>query len=298
LIDSYWDRIAIADRIEDRVAKRSNGMRVNLARNIVPSAEVWVCTRLNGDIAEEVEFYSRAVFDQEFKSSYQSVKSVEWNDERGAPIFKKGPGYRGFIFKTEQEGLDRSEEGKRLLLGHAAPLLIEKWLPDGKETGRFLTRLQFAKTTGAEFEFDPTDLLKLALDDDLITLKELERADWDSYLDRVFHWDLRKRLEEEAPSEIKLPGGRMAKIDYSEGRPKLAVRLQWLFGWRDTPRLGTKKIPLLIEPLSPAGRPVQRTEDLRGFWNNGYSEVRKELRARYPKHKWPEDPYELFPDDE
>jgi ATP-dependent helicase HrpB len=101
-----------------------------------------------------------------------------------------------------------------------------------------------------------------------------------------------KRLDQLAPERIDLPSGRTARLEYQEdGSVVASVKLQELFGLADTPRVGPKKTPVTFALLSPAGRPVQVTRDLRSFWNNGYKEVRKELRARYPKHPWPEDPW-------
>jgi len=105
-----------------------------------------------------------------------------------------------------------------------------------------------------------------------------------------------KRLDQLAPERIDLPSGRSARLDYQDdGSVTASVKLQELFGLADTPRVGPKKTPVTIALLSPAGRPVQVTRDLRSFWNGAYKEVRKELRARYPKHPWPEDPWSATP---
>ncbi len=101
-----------------------------------------------------------------------------------------------------------------------------------------------------------------------------------------------KRLAHLAPERIDLPSGRSAKLEYREdGSVVASVKLQELFGLADTPKIGPHKTPVTFALLSPAGRPVQVTRDLRSFWNGAYKEVRKELRARYPRHPWPEDPW-------
>jgi HrpA-like RNA helicase len=105
-----------------------------------------------------------------------------------------------------------------------------------------------------------------------------------------------KRLDQLAPERIDLPSGRTAKLEYQDdGSVVASVKLQELFGLADTPKIGPKKVPVTFALLSPAGRPVQVTRDLRSFWNGAYKEVRKELRARYPKHPWPEDPWSATP---
>jgi ATP-dependent helicase HrpB len=105
-----------------------------------------------------------------------------------------------------------------------------------------------------------------------------------------------RRLAQLAPERIDLPSGRSARLEYQEDGSVLAsVKLQELFGLADTPRIGPHQVPVTFALLSPAGRPVQVTRDLRSFWNGAYQEVRKELRARYPKHPWPEDPWTADP---
>ncbi len=102
----------------------------------------------------------------------------------------------------------------------------------------------------------------------------------------------RRAIDAFAPASIEIPSGRRARLDYRrDGSVFLSVKLQELFGLAASPRAGKERIPVTIELLSPAGRPVQTTRDLRSFWNGGYHEVRKELRGRYPKHPWPDDPW-------
>lgn len=120
-------------------------------------------------------------------------------------------------------------------------------------------------------------------------------------LDDISAWaalghDVRQRLDRDAPADLAVPSGRRAAIVYQDdGRLVSAVKLQELFGLAETPRVGPRKIPVTFELLAPNGRPVQVTSDLRSFWTTGYQQVRKELRARYPKHPWPEDPWTATP---
>jgi ATP-dependent helicase HrpB len=101
----------------------------------------------------------------------------------------------------------------------------------------------------------------------------------------------RRALDELAPREIAVPSGSRVRVDYADDNaPAIAVRLQEVFGLAATPRIGGGAVPVTFKLLSPAQRPVQITRDLAGFWNSSYAEVRKEMRGRYPKHHWPEDP--------
>src|SRR5262249_40177060 len=106
----------------------------------------------------------------------------------------------------------------------------------------------------------------------------------------------RTLLEREAPPILRLPSGRPARIEYPADRsPTVGARIQELFGLRATPRLARGRVALTIETLAPNGRPVQVTDDLASFWRTTYPEVRRELRGRYPKHAWPDDPLTATP---
>jgi ATP-dependent helicase HrpB len=120
---------------------------------------------------------------------------------------------------------------------------------------------------------------------------DLRRLDLTRIFLATLGWEQRATLDELAPPHIEVPSGSRIRIDYSDRRsPVLAVRLQELFGLGETPRIARGRVPLTIHLLSPANRPVQVTTDLAGFWRTGYFEVRKELKGRYPKHYWPDDP--------
>jgi ATP-dependent helicase HrpB len=115
-------------------------------------------------------------------------------------------------------------------------------------------------------------------------------------LEAMLDWKLKQRLEREAPAEIAVPSGRRARIDYVSGtEPILAVRIQEMFGATATPAIASGRVPLLLHLLSPAQRPIQVTRDLVSFWRRGYPEARGDLRGRYPKHYWPDDPFTAQP---
>jgi ATP-dependent helicase HrpB len=120
---------------------------------------------------------------------------------------------------------------------------------------------------------------------------DLERIDVARALRRLIPWG--KQLDDVAPERLEVPSGSRIRVDYSGERPVLAVKLQELFGLRETPVIAG--VPLLVHLLSPAGRPVAVTSDLASFWREGYRSVRSELRGRYPKHPWPDDPLTAVP---
>jgi ATP-dependent helicase HrpB len=126
----------------------------------------------------------------------------------------------------------------------------------------------------------------------LRSLAEIRGLDLAGIMEARLDWASRQRLAHLAPDAIRVPSGSMKRLDYTAGDPPvLAVKLQEMFGLADTPRLCEGRVPVMLHLLSPAQRPVQVTQDLRGFWERTYPEVRRELRGRYPRHPWPDDPW-------
>lgn len=115
----------------------------------------------------------------------------------------------------------------------------------------------------------------------------------DGVLKQACDYALLRTIEQEAPNQLLMPSGMQRRLEYALGQPPvLAVKLQELFGCAETPRIARGRVPVTLHLLSPGGRPIQVTQDLRGFWDRTYAEVRKELKGRYPRHPWPEDPWQ------
>jgi ATP-dependent helicase HrpB len=126
---------------------------------------------------------------------------------------------------------------------------------------------------------------------DKASLRDLSAGELSDALMALLPWELRARLDREAPTHFEAPTGTMAAIDYeAEQGPTIAIRLQELFGLNVHPSIAGGRVPLVLELLSPAQRPVQVTRDLPGFWRGSYAAVRADLRGRYPRHPWPDDP--------
>jgi ATP-dependent helicase HrpB len=139
------------------------------------------------------------------------------------------------------------------------------------------------------------DWLAPALDG-ITRLAQLDRIDLSPLLRGLLDWSKQRELDEQAPTHVTVPSGSSVPIDYTSGDvPILAVRLQEMFGAAAGPRIAGGRIALLLQLLSPAGRPLQTTGDLAGFWAGSYRAVRAEMRGRYPKHPWPEDPLAAVP---
>jgi ATP-dependent helicase HrpB len=121
-------------------------------------------------------------------------------------------------------------------------------------------------------------------------LDDFQKLDLKSILYNLLPWPLPLDLERLAPEQLAVPSGSQVSIDYNEYPPVLAVKLQEMFGCEETPRIANGRVSLLVHLLSPAGRPLQVTQDLAGFWRSSYQDVKKEMKGRYPKHPWPDDP--------
>jgi ATP-dependent helicase HrpB len=177
-------------------------------------------------------------------------------------------------------------------------------LPWSKSARQWRDRVMFLRKAEGESWPDLSDAALAASAADWLapalydktSLKELSAGDLSEALLALLPWELRARLEREAPTHFEAPTGTMLAIDYeAEQGPTIAVRLQELFGLNTHPSIAKGKVPLVLELLSPAQRPVQVTRDLPGFWRGSYAAVRSDLRGRYPRHPWPEDPASAMP---
>ncbi len=170
-------------------------------------------------------------------------------------------------------------------------------LPWSKSANLFRARIAWLRDKGGNMpDLSDTALLnrlEIWLQPHLSGMKksdDLKNLNMAEILQGTLSWDENQTLNAQAPASIKAPTGTILPVDYSGDQPSVSVRLQELFGLTQHPCLGPNRIPLLIELLSPARRPVQTTADLPNFWVNSYVDVRKDMRGRYPRHPWPEDP--------
>ncbi|MEU1885819.1 ATP-dependent helicase HrpB [Micromonospora rifamycinica] len=182
-----------------------------------------------------------------------------------------------------------------------AGLDLLTWTPAARSLRQ---RLAFCRQAGGDDWPDVSDAALLAAADrwlgpELATARrraDLARIDVTGALRRLLPWPQAGRLDELAPERIAVPSGSRVRVDYTDpAAPVLAVKLQETFGWADAPRLAGGRVPVRLHLLSPAGRPVAVTADLASFWRTGYPQVRGELRGRYPRHPWPEDPTTAVP---
>ncbi len=206
---------------------------------------------------------------------------------------------------VEKSGVKFNQQAAEAVLVEQARGAFSRVFQPDKKAEALLFRLRFAAKTMPEESWpDVSEAGLMAMLPGLCigmrSFAELRKLDWCQALLNALSWPLRRLLDEEAPERMAVPSGSKIAIDYAAafdatGYPILAVRLQEMFGQAETPCIAKGRSPLLLHLLAPNFRPCQVTRDLKGFWNKTYAEVRKELRQRYPKHAWPEDPWTAQP---
>jgi ATP-dependent helicase HrpB len=174
-------------------------------------------------------------------------------------------------------------------------------LPWSDAAGQLRTRMQFAHThdqhanppwpnVADEYLLEHLHDWLAPWLDGISRRSQLTQLNMHEVLLGMLDWNQQQRLNEIAPTHLRVPSGSNIPIDYSGAIPTLSVRLQEVFGMTTTPRVGGGTVQVLMELLSPARKPVQVTQDLASFWARGYHDVKKDLKGRYPKHYWPDDP--------
>jgi ATP-dependent helicase HrpB len=196
---------------------------------------------------------------------------------------------------------DESETAR--VLADAAARNLERVLPEAESpAGLYRTRVRCLRQWFPELELPPFDeetlrSLLLSLCVGCRSFSDLRKAGWLEAFQGTLTHAQRQAVATEAPERLEVPSGSRIALRYEAGRPPvLAVRIQEVFGLRDTPRIARGRVPVLLHLLAPNYRPQQVTDDLASFWANTYPQVRRELRARYPKHAWPEDPWSATPE--
>jgi ATP-dependent helicase HrpB len=189
------------------------------------------------------------------------------------------------------------------VLAETAAGQLDRALPlDDPEVASFLSRVRCLAEWRPELglpgfgEAELRDLLP-ALAAGRKSFAELRRAPLLDVLQGALSYEQLEAIRREAPERLEVPSGSHVKLLYEPGKPPvLAARIQELFGLAETPRVAAGRVPVLLHLLAPNGRPQQVTHDLRSFWENTYQQVRKELQGRYPKHSWPQDPWNATPE--
>jgi ATP-dependent helicase HrpB len=235
---------------------------------------------------------------RDFPNLVRREERVEWDPDSGAVLACSEQRLGALILESRPLREPPQHTVTALLLDAIRKQGVAS-LPWSSEARKLQTRMTFARAQEGTAWPDPSDSALLEHLEEWLgpwlagmsRLSHLQRLDLSAVLTQPLEWSQRKRLDELAPSHIGVPSGSRIAIDYSDPEhPVLPVRIQEVFGWSDTPRIGGGKVPLTLHLLSPARRPMQITTDLAGFWERTYPEVKKDLKGRYPKHYWPDDP--------
>ncbi len=216
---------------------------------------------------------------------------------------RRGRRLDAITLSSEPRPVPATEEAARLLAEGVARLGISR-LPWSKAEIQLRDRVAFLRAADGESWPDLSDTALAAASADWLApwitgksrLSEIGADDLQAALDVLIPWDLRRRLDELAPTHYEAPTGNRHAIDYEgAGAPALHIRVQELFGLSAHPAIARGRLPLTLHLLSPAHRPIQITRDLPGFWAGSWSAVKSEMRGRYPRHPWPDDPARAAP---
>ena len=297
--------LAFPDRLTRRREPQSprglmvGGRGVNLAENsAVREAEFFISVVVEGS-GEEALVRSASAVERRWLPEGQL-------QTRTQVVFEDGPRRVSARKRVEWYGLVLEESpaplpGDDLVVPVLSEAAVQEWdrvyPPDDPEVACYVARVQSLREWLPELELPRWDAAALQELLPFVALGcrsfvDLRRAPWLHVLKNQLSFDQLQAIECEAPERILVPSGSRVAITYEPGQPPvLPVRIQEIFGWRETPRVARGRVKLLLHLLAPNHRPQQITDDLASFWKTAYQQVRGELRRRYPRHAWPEDPW-------
>lgn len=299
--------MAYPDRVAQRRAGSSgrfllrNGLGAFLDPQGLSREDYLVACELDGRLPESRILLAAAISLEEIRDLFQADIETEdliaWDRQAGAVVASRRERLGAIALReTRISRPDRDKVAEALLRGvRDEGLQVLPW-SDGARRTR--ARITFVRSLESGWPDLSDARLAATLDQwfgprirGLSRLTELEKVDLSAALLDLLSWEQRAALERLAPTHLLVPSGSRVPVEYGDpAGPVLAVRLQELFGQTETPKVGGGAVPVTLHLLSPAGRPVQVTRDLAGFWRSTYFDVRKDLKGRYPKHHWPDDP--------
>jgi ATP-dependent helicase HrpB len=304
LVHAFPDRVARQDSAHPRRYQLANGRGARLLEESSLFGEPWlVVIDLRYDERDSLILaaapFDEDILERDFAQAFQTLRQVRWNREtRAVEVFEE----RRFasIVLARRSVPARPEDTVPALIAAIRELGLET-LPWSDSAIELRQRVAFLRDNSVDSGLpDLSDERLLATLETWLApalagkrkLDALRAEDLSNALSAQLDYAMRRQLDEEAPVSIKVPSGLERRVSYPlDAPPVLAVKLQELFGLADTPRVANGRVAVTLHLLSPAGRPIQVTQDLRGFWERTYPEVRKELKGRYPKHPWPDDPW-------
>ncbi|HVR99426.1 MAG TPA: ATP-dependent helicase C-terminal domain-containing protein, partial [Thermoanaerobaculia bacterium] len=309
LFAAYSDRLARRREPRSRRGVMVGGRGVRLAdESAVHDPELFLCidvTDPSGRPTSQSESLVRIASGVEKPwlpaERLQTSVEVEFDAERERVIARRRTRFDDLVIAGSE--VPAEGEAAERALAEAAAARLDRALPlDGSEVASFLTRVRCLREWMPELGLPALDeesfreLLPM-LAAGRRSFADLRRAPLLDVLQGALSYEQLQTLQREAPERLEVPSGSHIKLAYEPGKPPvLAARIQELFGLAETPRVAAGRVPVLLHLLAPNYRPQQVTHDLRSFWENTYPQVRKELQGRYPKHAWPQDPWNASPE--
>ncbi|MEA2558927.1 MAG: ATP-dependent helicase HrpB [Acidobacteriota bacterium] len=298
LLAAYPDRLARRREPRSPRAVMVGGRGVRLAEeSTVLEPMLFLCVDMDARPTEALVRLASEVEPEWLP--LQTTVELEFDEERERVAAWKRTRFEDLVIS----GTEIPVEGGETVLAEAAANRLNRALPlDDPEVAGFLARVRCLREWMPELnlpDFDEARLRELlpALAAGRKSFAELRRAPLLPVLEGSLSHEQLRAVEREAPERLEVPSGSRIKLVYEPGKPPvLAARIQELFGLAETPRVAAGRVPVLLHLLAPNHRPQQVTHDLRSFWENTYPQVRKELAGRYPRHAWPQDPWNARPE--
>ena len=294
---AYPERIAQQREASRERYKLANGRGVKLPQHDLLASETWLAVAHMDAGTDEGKVYLAAALDPRDLDTLER-DIITWDSRNGVLIAQRERRIGEIILETRVLPKISDEARVYALCGavRSEGLSLLEWTDAALQ---FRARVSSLRVWGIELP-DVSDgalleTLEVWLAPFLSTVRNREdfkKIKLETVLGSILNWHQTQQLEQLAPSKLDVPSGSRIKLEYSTdgSAPVLAVRLQEVFGWTQTPSVNAGRVAVLMHLLSPAYRPVQVTQDLRSFWQNTYPNVRKELKIKYPKHSWAEDP--------
>jgi ATP-dependent helicase HrpB len=298
LLAGYPDRLARRRELGSRRGVLTGGRGVVLApESAVAGAELYVCIEVDGG-ASDVLVRQASLVQREWLSADQVRQGVElcFDAERQQVVARRRVWCDDLLLEESPTSLPPGNAVAALLAAEAAQAWEQVFPHDQPALQNWLERVAFTRHHLPDANLPSCDLAALVqllpeLCQGRRSFAELRAAPWLEHVRGLLSWQQQQVVERAAPEKLTVPSGSQIRLEYQGHEPPvLAVRIQELFGLAKTPTVAEGRVPVLLHLLGPNYRPQQITPDLASFWKNTYPLVRKELRARYPKHSWPEDP--------
>ena len=308
LLHAFPDRIARRDEANPLRYTLANGRGARLHDNTALLGEPWL-------VALDLRFEARdslilaaapfdpRVLERDYPQRFVRERVLRWNEARDAVEAFEERRYAAIVLERRSVPVQPEDALPALLAAIRSKGLDA--LPWSEHARRLRLRIRALRGWMPELGLpDVSDAQLLATLDDWLApylsgkrrLDALDAEELSQALSAQLDHAQRQALDAQAPDALTVPSGQTRRLEYAlDAPPVLAVKLQELFGLADTPRVGGGRVPVTLHLLSPAGRPIQVTQDLRGFWERTYPEVKKELKGRYPRHPWPDDPWSATP---